>query len=247
MTNEVVKGTNKTERSSRFPSITLEYAVKVIAEARVFGREINDSHLAGKGVPKGGAFGRKKASLGYYGLLEGRGNSYRITDLAESIIFPSNETERIDALRKSFLFPELFHHLYDATQKNIPIDVDILGNVVVRNYKVSPNAKDEFLSNFIKSGIIAELVEYTDNKKAIILREKPGATENTGELFEEVLPTEKKQLQEIPPMYNAEPELEGQVLDIKLEKGKGKFILPNDISINDATKIKALIDVLVNG
>lgn len=230
---------NRGERSSRYPAINLEFAVKVITEARVFGRSITNNHIAGKGVPKGGGFLGKKAALGYYSLISGRGDKLYITDLAESIIYSKGEEEKRSAIQTAFLSPESFNKLYSDTEKNVPIDLGVLGNLIIRQYGISPAGKKSFLSTFVSSGIFADLVEYSDEKKgAIILKEQVSKE------------TEKNDIQVREESIHSQigfktdfQSTETQKIELALENGKGYIVLPQEITPKDIKKLIAQIKI----
>ena len=226
-------------RSSRFPSITLDYAVRVIGEASKFGRHITNSHIAGEGATKGGAFARKKASLGYYGLISGKGDKFEITPLAGKIVNPLNDEEKMGAIQEAFLSPELFNKLYALTQKGKPINLSFLGNLLVREYSIQPSAKNEFLLTFIKAGIFANLIKYNgDSKSEIIFLEGK----------------DKEKVEEKPVIHDPfaifgntqqrAPEI--QTVELILTNGTGKIIVPRELTKEDARKLRAQINLLAN-
>lgn len=231
---------NKTQRnrSKRYPSISLEYAIKVIGDARKFGRNVTSANLGGTGMSsKSGAYIRKKASLGYYGLLSGTGDSLQITDLADKILFAVNNEEKINSLKQSFLSPDLFSNLYQKIEKDTPINLEMLGNVLIRDYGIQPSAKKALLQNFVGSGIYAEVLKYNgENKEEILfLSDKKIAKAN--------------EIQGKGDNSNNEAIQAGigyQTLDLKLENGKGKIIVPEILTRKDAEKLKSMIEVLVN-
>jgi len=232
------KEVKKVDRSSRYPSIGLASAIKFIQEARTFGRKTSDVHIAGKGSPKGGAYIRKRAALGYYGLLEGRGQNLYISDLAESILFPQSEEERLSSVRNAFLTPDLFNHLYQETEKNVAIDLDVLGNIVVRQYGITPAAKEEFITVFIKSGIYAEVVAYSDETKSSIILIDNHSTEEIKEKegYKGAVKIDKKKEE-----FGSS---ELQTVELSLTQGQAKIIVPAKITALDVKKLKAQIDVL---
>ncbi|MEK7450560.1 MAG: hypothetical protein AAB662_01310 [Patescibacteria group bacterium] len=163
-----VKNLRKRNRSSRYPSLSLEYAVKVIEEARKFGKNVTSANLGGTGA-KSGAYIRKKASLGYYGLLSGTGDNLQITDLADKIVYAKSEEEKANSLRQAFLSPDLFSTICQKIEKNTPINLEVLGNVFIRDYGIQPSAKKALLQNFVSSGIFANVIKYSgENKRDII-------------------------------------------------------------------------------
>lgn len=236
-----IKMLEKTSRSARFPSVTLDYAVKVISEARKFGKILTDAHIAGEDSAKSGAFLRKKASLGYYGLISGRGNDLTVTELAEKIIYPKTEQEKQDSLKKAFTNPELFKRLFDSIEKETPISVDRLGSIVIREHGVLPSAKERFIVTFIKSGNYAGLIEYNDKSKGEIILKKldqPQPTPTTPKPFPFSTFLEEDDA--------VKEESSSQSVEISLSKGTGKIVVPAKFSGQDAEKLKRQIDVFVN-
>lgn len=224
------------EKSPRYPSIELDFAIKVVAEARKFGTSITDAHIAGKGKPTGGAFRSKKASLGYYGLVSGHGSSVEITELASKILFPKDELEKNSAIKQAFLSPVLFKKLYDATSKGQSIDISVLGNILVRDYGIKPSSKNEFLNTFIKSGIFAGLLKYAGESKTEITLMPVGQEETSlsSQTTSEVTQVEEK----ISSDYDS--------VELTLTHGKGKIIVPKELTEIDVKKLRAQINLFGN-
>lgn len=228
------KPRSSSAKSSRFPSITLDYAVKVVEEARKFGKDVTDTYIAGGKSVKSGAFIRKKASLGYYGLISGRGEKLQVTELAEKIVYPSNDSEKIESLKRAFLSPPLFNRLFSTMEKGVPIKLDILGNVVVREYGIQPAAREEFLSTFVKSGIYAQVLRYSnDSKDEIIV----SAVEE---------PSNKTQSSQEKTENPVGDENELQSAEIFLSEGKARIFVPKKLSQDDAKKLKIQINTFAN-
>lgn len=228
-------------RSARFPAYTLATAIETVRGARKFGKTVTDAQLAGDGSVRSGAFIRKKASLGYYGLIAGRSADVHFTDLAEAIIYPKSGEEQ-NAIREAFLTPEIFKKLYATTTKNIPVALSAFGNILIRDYGIQPAVKNTFLSIFIKSGEFAGLIKYSDDTKSDIIflddsedseKENDESTGNPKELT---------------PFFSYEqitsPEL--QTVELILTNGKAKIIVPKELTSVDAKKLKAQIDILAN-
>lgn len=222
-------------KSTRFPSITLDKAILIATEARKFGKNISDAHLGGK--PGSGGFVRKKASLGYYSLISGRGSNLVITDLADRIINNTSEDERVKAIKEAFLSPELFKKLYESAEKKTPIKLEFLGNVLVREHGVLPAAKNTFLANFIRSGIFAGLVKHSnESKDEIILLpfdDEEGIMNETTDQFD-LFEKQKK------------PSAQFQTVELSLSSGTAKIIVPNTLTQEDSKKLKAQINILAN-
>lgn len=233
-------------RSPRFPAYTLETAIQTIDEARKFGRTVTDAQIAGEGSTNSGSFLRKKAALGYYGLISGRGEDVHITDLAESILYPK-ENERESSIKVAFLTPEIFKRLYQSTAKNVPISLSILGNILIRNYNIQPSAKNEFISVFVRSGIFAGLLNYTDDTKSTIILLEASANDKKQEVINEVITGESSEII-MQPTYKIEDisQPEVQIAELILTNGKAKIMVPNELTSSDTKRLIAQIRILAN-
>lgn len=236
----------KIQKSPRFPSIDLDFAIEVVREARKFGKRTTDAYLAGKGKPSGGGFSRKKASLGYYGLISGRTPNLEITDLSDSIIYALNEKERAEAIKKAFLSYETFKKIYDTWEKNTPYEVQTLSNFAVRNFGVQESAKNEFINTFIKSGLYAGIIKYNgdDKSQIILIDDTQSATSYNEEAAEPQSPTSSVSTTE--ELASESIQMELQVVELSLENGKAKIIVPKVLTDLDAKKLKAQINILAN-
>lgn len=229
-------------RSARFPAYTLDTAIETVREARKFGKTVTDAQLAGNGSVKSGAFIRKKAALGYYGLIAGRSADVHLTDLAEAILYPKQGEEQ-KAIREAFLAPEIFKKLYSTATKNIPIALSAFGNILIRDYNIQPSVKNSFLSIFIKSGALAGLIKYSDDTKSdiIFLDEN----ENKEIDKDDELSDSSK---ELTPVYAYDqitsPEL--QTVELILTNGKAKIVVPKDLTLVDVKRLKMQISLLAN-
>ncbi len=238
-------------RSAPYPYVSLKTAIDTITLARQFGEDLTDDHLAGTGSKASGGYLRKRASLSYYGLVNKNGEIYNLTDLAKRIIFHSSEDEKNEALKEAFLRPDIFNKMFAATQKDIPISVELLGNISIRTYGIQPSVKDHFLSTFIKSGIYVGLIRYKESDKSfIILQDRQVSKVENNPVEEElldqpqfVLSTEMR-----PPSKHMNEVVqldEGQFDEYKvsLSQGTARLFLPKNMDIKDSKKLKALIDV----
>jgi len=71
--------------------------------------------------PRSGWFNSQVAALKNYGLIEGRGR-LRITALAEKLLFPVDENERLEAQREAWLNVEIIRLLHEKLQGALPDD-----------------------------------------------------------------------------------------------------------------------------
>lgn len=105
-------------RSPQYPAISLKEAVEKVASIyardyqNAIPRQVVAEHM-GYASLNGKSLG-VLAALGKYGLLEGRGDETRVSDLAVQIIaHPPGTQERGVALREAASLPDLFSHLDD--------------------------------------------------------------------------------------------------------------------------------------
>lgn len=229
----------KISKSTRSPSIDLSYAIKVVEEARKFGRKIANAHIAGDSSTVSGAFKQKKASLGYYGLISGRGDEYEVTDLAEAIINPMSDEERLGAIKRAFLSPEIFNSIYSSLEKGKPIRLDILGNLVVREYGIQPTAKNDFLNTFVKAGKYAQLIEFGGDKSEIVAL--PIENPESESVADNIQNTSI-----LSPQAAEIISEDTQAVELILSTGKARIIVPKNLSENDAKKLKKQIDILAD-
>ncbi len=110
------------QRSPDYPAIGLKEAVDKITA--VYNKDYQTSipkHLVAEHAGYNGLNGKSLvvlAALSKYGLLEGRGNECRVSDLAVSIIaHESGSPERIEAIRRAAAEPELFNELNSKYSK----------------------------------------------------------------------------------------------------------------------------------
>lgn len=226
-------------KSSRYPFIDLEEAISIVVNARKFGKAVTDAQLAGNQSIKSGSFIRKKASLGYYGLIEGNKENMTISNLAEKIISPLGEEEKKISIRDAFLKPQLFRSIYDTVQSELPIELDYLGNMSTRTWGVQPKAKNHFLRVFTKSGLYAGIIEYISGDESRIKFIKNHTEENNGiqGKIGNNLITETKKSQEIRELFDEKDDV--QTVTLSLSGGMGNITVPS--SGLDQADIKKLI------
>jgi hypothetical protein len=92
--------------------VSLPVAIELVGKLYEKERRTSvDADLAvrawGYNVMSGRARG-KLSALRKYGLLDGRGDSYRVSDRAMTIMYPSSPDEQAEAIRAAALSPELF-------------------------------------------------------------------------------------------------------------------------------------------
>jgi len=113
------------KRSPSYPAHDLEtaveYAQKIYdADGRsAAGKNAVLRHMGFKGVS--GASATALASLRQFGLVEGRGDSYKLTERARDILISPGE-ERQAALRDAALAPDIFREIWEKDEGRLPSD-----------------------------------------------------------------------------------------------------------------------------
>ena len=244
--NTIEKRGFKRERGSGYPFINLEEAINIVKKARVFGKNLTDTQLAGEGSSKSGPFKQKKASLRYFNLISGREEDTHVTDLAEKIIYPKFGEEE-SAIQESFLSPSIYKSIYQNIQKQQNVNVEMLGNMIIRDYGVNAKFKSKFLRDFIKSGIFAKIIKYTDQSKNEIIFLEIESTKGNDILESTFLEPQKQEN----PEYRPKIEIMDQSLDyttneITVSTGVARLIVPKSIELtdNDIKRIHSYVDLL---
>ena len=166
-------------KSPKFPALGLDMAIEVVKEASKLGKSFQRETFASfglrrdaKGSSKSGAFIRRIAALKYFGLIEEKGKQIELAKLTDQILYPKDDKERVEAIRESFSRPVLFKKLYDVIEKEISIKKERLANMSVREYGITPNAMENFISSFINSAKFAGLLKIDPKDKNSIILSK---------------------------------------------------------------------------
>jgi hypothetical protein len=165
-------------RSPEYPAISLKEAidrVKMVYEKDYQNRlpkHVVAEHMGYKGLS--GASLPVISALTKYGLLEGRGDETRVSDLAVALIaHPSGTAEHYDALKRASMFPELFAELDERFPDGKASEQAIRSYLLTR--KFIPGAAD------------AAIRAYRDTKALV-------EAESQGYVGEEEQPSEKAPL-----------------------------------------------------
>jgi hypothetical protein len=126
-------------RSPNYPQIGLKEAVQRVSG--VYRRDYQASltrDLAAERLGYSGLNGKSMAvlaALGKFGLLEGRGEETRVSDLAVRILaFPPGSPERRAALLEAAQRPELFAELDQRFARSQPSDAAIRSWLITRGF-----------------------------------------------------------------------------------------------------------------
>ncbi len=127
---------DKRVRSPNYPAMSLRDAVEKIetvyrnVQQHSAPREVLAKALGYTGL--NGASATALSALNKYGLLDGRGDDLRVSELALSILHPNSKEERAKAITEAALEPRLFAELNEKFRGDIPND-ELLKNHLVRS------------------------------------------------------------------------------------------------------------------
>lgn len=233
--NEIIMEKRTFKRSRPYPfydiNVALQFSTVVeklgghnVSEASLLKElDIKDPHTR--------TFSGKMSSARQFGLLIVEGKTYTLTDRARLILRPKDEDNKKNLLREAFLTPDIYKELYEKFQeKQIP-PVDTLANILLHDYGINMNVREDAARAFIDSARYVGLLG-ADN----VLR---GSKKDV-----ELVPvTEDKavgtliQTSNIPATVTA---------TIKLSKGTASIILPEGgIGKKDNERLQKLIDAYV--
>lgn len=124
----------KKHRSPSFPQMGLGEAIERLTVLyKAIGTHMTSREVVAKGLGYSGVSGPSATVIGTltrYGLLEGRGDEIKISNVAMAILRPHSEQEKIDAVRTAARSPELFQDLGEKFPGSAP------GNELLRNYLI---------------------------------------------------------------------------------------------------------------
>ncbi len=140
-------------RGSSHPYVSLENAIKLSGDLkRAVGKGPFSREVAARGLNHesvSGPAAGKIAALVQFGLLLRKGNTYSISPLADRILLPVSDDDRVSAIAESAKRPKLYKQLVEKYQnQSLPF---MLENILVREYGVYEKKSKEIVKNFKKS------------------------------------------------------------------------------------------------
>jgi hypothetical protein len=154
-------------RSPQYPAVGLKDAIEKVTAVynkdyqNPIPRAVAAAHMGYQSL-NGKSLGVLSAVL-KYGLLEGRGDDTRVSDLAVAIIaHPPGELVRVEALKDAASKPELFEELDARFQGGKASDQALRSYLLTQ--KFIPSAADAVIRSYreTKSFIEAEIMGYND-------------------------------------------------------------------------------------
>lgn len=148
---EEIKAKKNKTRSPQYPVIGLKEAVEKVTNIyhkdyqNPVPRAIIAAHMGYQGL-NGKSLGVLSA-LNKYGLIEGRGNDSKVSDLAVKIIaHPSGTIERAEAIKEAASMPELFSELDSRFANGKASDASIKAYLITS--KFIPTAADNSILSY---------------------------------------------------------------------------------------------------
>ncbi|OGZ44236.1 MAG: hypothetical protein A2756_05025 [Candidatus Ryanbacteria bacterium RIFCSPHIGHO2_01_FULL_48_27] len=180
MTDNELKVKKQKERSTPYPSITLKDAIvyiEALKKALGKGPYSRESIAQALGHDKlSGPAARKVAALGHYGLVNRNGDVYTMSQLAEDILHPITDEQKIAAIVKAAISPALFTKLiHQFKNQALPSRLD---SILLRQ-GVSSGAAREVVTIFTDTlkfaGLLQNGVVATDFSKVQAIPAKSDA------------------------------------------------------------------------
>lgn len=150
------------ERSRAYPRINLRESVELIEIIRSAlgpGPFTRDAVAESMGLsPGSGHANRKSAALVHFGLLDRNGGSYEISELADRLLHPTNDTERSDSIAEAAKSPALYRGLFEKFGgASLP---NLLPNILARDYGISVKQSKDVAQTFRESAEYANLLRH---------------------------------------------------------------------------------------
>lgn len=230
-------------RSPEYPAIGLREAIEKIGKIyqkdyqNPLPKQVIATHMGYKGLS--GASLPVVAALSKYGLLEGRGDETRVTDLAVAIIaHPRGTAERTEAIRQAAALPELFAELDRRFQSGKASDQAIRSFLMTQ--KFIPSAADAAIRAYrdTKSLVETEAEEYSGDSES----EKPPMVVETENL------TPRGHGQGVPSDANVEvPTVPAAMRKavFALSEGDVTLVFPEGLSAESVEDLKGYMEIFL--
>jgi hypothetical protein len=228
-------------RSPQYPAIGLKEAVDKIGAVyekdyqNPISREVAGTHMGYKSL-HGGALGVLSA-LGKYGLLEGRGDETKVSDLAVAIIaHPTGAPERAEAIREAAAKPKLFAELDGRFPNGKASDQAIRSYLMTQKY--IPAAADSAIRAYRETKLLvdAELVGYQGGEEEEDEPETPPMTPHLQ------APPKPGSTPPLPPV-TAKPGMLQEVFN--LDEGPVTLAFPSELSEESYEELKAQLELFL--
>lgn len=229
-----------TERSRAYPAAGLAPSIESAQKVQVaLGKNWHDRESVAKGMGyaklHGGA-ARRVASLVHYGLLERKGDQYRVSELMQRILHPKDASEKAAAIRDAFLRPTIFAEITTrfSAEGRLPTQ---FSNILVRDFGITAKASADVAQTYRESGEFAGVLDATGAYA--------GTASETGPSVSDAdLPIDNPREADTEPSGNA-GDGRTQTFDFSLTGGRrARLSVPSKLTARDVLIIRKQIELL---
>src|SRR5262249_31401061 len=151
-----MKVTSNTSVAAKYPVVSFQNALEVaraVADAGGANTEVQISVIAGalRSSHTSGAFSQRLSSARVYGLIDGARGAYRLTDAGKRYFFPSNDSEKREAILELVNTPLIFSEIIKRFDGNKVPSTEMLANVLMRELRVPESWKERVARFFLKA------------------------------------------------------------------------------------------------
>jgi hypothetical protein len=147
------------KRGVGFPVVDLHEAVSILRKTGKFGTDFALEAFAGfmgHSTANSGSFKRRIAAFKDWQFIAGgTGDRVVFTDLGRRLAFPTDPDNEKRDLMEAFQNCDIFMRVHENSAKGIPISMEALANLAVRQLGVAPVSKDRFANSLSKSAVTA--------------------------------------------------------------------------------------------
>jgi hypothetical protein len=169
------------KRGIGFPVVDLSEAVSVLRRAGKHGSEHSITAFAtylGHSTPNSGSFKRRIAAFRDWKFIAGAtGDRVVFTELGRRVAYPGDTARARQDIQEAFRNCELFMRVWDDSAKGVPLDLESLANLGVRELGVAPVSKERFARSLSVSAVVAGFAKQVGEKISFI---NPDGDTSTG-------------------------------------------------------------------
>ena len=232
------------EKSALYPAVTISECLEFIKKIDSLGGKVvsyaSVLSIMGLTSPTTRSFLYRISASKQYGLIATGGNTVQLTELAKRIIYPNIIGEDQKLLNEAFTNPPLYAKLIERFQNKALPAKDQLANILMNDYRIIKQVKDNAADCFIESASYLGLL-----KNGVLCMDK----ESYGECSEhnnriEENPQNVNSNESVTPSKKIDPKPEdGYNFEIPtLGKKTARFYIPSGVTEKDLDYIKLYIE-----
>lgn len=230
----------KGERSTAYPSLSLEEAVILAGKVRDglgSGDVTRDQMSPVIGHEKlTGPAASKIAAIAHYGLLDKAKGTYRISSLATKILSPISDHETAEALQEAALQPTLFAKIYETYLPGGRLP-DSIEAIMHREHGVTRDASKTAHENLVDTLVYAGMLD--EQTRRFVASESCGDGNGVQEPSPGDVPRDRAPN---PPGTDAPSAY--QVYELPMTYGAAKVILPPKLTTKDFATLESLVGLV---